>query len=115
MDKLLLKDIDKLTVSTSSLPPVQDYDIVDIVTGSCVLTKSMKKDLIATIKNTVGGELLTYTELLEEATAKSLYRIKKKAVNLGAHGIFAIRLATPQISGGAAEVLVIGTAYKKRK
>jgi len=115
MEKLFLKNGDKLAVSTSSLPPVQDYEIIDIVTGSCVLAKSMKKDLLATIRNTVGGELRAYTELLEEATAKSLYRIKQKAINLGAHGIFGIRVATPEISGGAAEVLVIGTAYKKRE
>jgi uncharacterized protein YbjQ (UPF0145 family) len=66
----------------------------------------------AAIKNTVGGELKTYTSLVDAALNQAMERLSDKASSMGADGVFGIQIACPQVTGGAAEVLLIGTAYR---
>ncbi len=102
-----------LLLTTSVIPPVEKCRILGLVTAVCVLSRSIINDLRATIKNTAGGELKTYSSLIEKALDISLDRLSKKAVKLEADGVFGIQIACPEVAGGAAEVVIIGTAYRR--
>ena len=61
---------------------------------------------------TVGGELKTYSDLMDEGMELALARLREKAEAAGADGVYGVRVATPQVTGGAAEIIVYGTAYR---
>lgn len=90
----------------------QEYEVLDVVTGSCVESVHVGKDILSGLKNLVGGELDSYTKMLESTRAKSLDRMKVEASKLGADAIVNIRFSSSQISNAASEILVYGTAVK---
>ena len=83
-----------------------------LVTGSTVRAKNAIKDFGAGLKNMVGGELKSYTELLTEARKEAIARMQEQAVRMGANAVVNIRLATSSVTVGAAEVYAYGTAVK---
>jgi uncharacterized protein YbjQ (UPF0145 family) len=83
-----------------------------VVSGSTVRAKHVGKDILAGLKNIVGGELRSYTELLKESRDESINRMVSQAEALGANAILNIRFATSSIAAGAAELYVYGTAVK---
>lgn len=83
-----------------------------LVTGSTVRAKNAIKDIGAGLKNMVGGELKSYTELLTEARKEAIARMQEQAVKMGANAVVNIRLATSSVTVGAAEVYAYGTAVK---
>lgn len=83
-----------------------------IVSGSTIRAKHVGKDILASIKNIFGGEIKSYTELLEESRNESLRRIKKQAASLGANAIINVRFSTSSITQGAAEIYIYGTAVR---
>lgn len=85
---------------------------LDVVYGSTVRSKHVGKDLFASFKNLVGGELVAYTELLEESRQEAIERMIKKAEALGADAIVGVRFSTSNIAQGASELFVYGTAVK---
>uniref|UniRef100_UPI0012502CD8 YbjQ family protein n=2 Tax=Moraxellaceae TaxID=468 RepID=UPI0012502CD8 len=83
---------------------------LDVVYGSTVRSKHVGRDLMASLKNIVGGELTGYTELLEESRQEAMDRMIAKAQQLGANAIVGIRFSTSNIAQGASELFVYGTA-----
>lgn len=83
-----------------------------LVSGSTVRAKNCLKDFGAGLKNMVGGELKSYTELLVEARAEAIQRMEAQASQLGANAVINVRFATSAITMGAAEVYAYGTAVK---
>ena len=83
---------------------------LDVVYGNTV-----GKDFLSGLKNIVGGELTAYTELLEEARQEAMNRMITKAQVLGADAIVGIRFSTSNITAGASELFVYGTAVKVQK
>ena len=83
-----------------------------LVTGSTVRAKNAIKDIGAGLKNMVGGELKSYTELLTEARKEAIARMQEQAVKMGANAVVNVRLATSSVTVGAAEVYAYGTAVK---
>ncbi|MET1080429.1 MAG: YbjQ family protein [Pseudomonas sp.] len=81
-----------------------------LVQGSTVRSKHAGKDLLAGLKNFVGGELKAYTELLNESRQEAVARMVKQAQGLGANAVVNIRFSTANIAAGAAEVMAYGTA-----
>lgn len=81
-----------------------------LVTGSTVRAKNIGKDIMAGLKNIVGGELGTYTQLLNEARNQALQRMMADAQARGANAVVNVRFATSAVAGGAAELFAYGTA-----
>jgi uncharacterized protein YbjQ (UPF0145 family) len=81
-----------------------------LVQGSTVRAKHVGKDLLAGLKNIVGGELKGYTELLQESREEAVARMVKQAEAVGANAVLNVRFATSSITQGAAELLAYGTA-----
>lgn len=81
-----------------------------LVQGSSVRAKHVGRDIMASLKNIVGGELKGYTELLQESRDEAIGRMVKEAESVGANAVLNIRLGTSAITAGAAEILAYGTA-----
>jgi len=81
-----------------------------LVQGSTVRSKNIGKDLLAGLKNIVGGELKGYTELLQDARDEATARMVQQAEAAGANAVLNVRYSTSSITQGAAELLAYGTA-----
>ena len=83
---------------------------IGLVQGSTVRAKHVGKDILAGLRNIVGGELSAYTELLQESRQSATDRMIAQAQDLGANAIINIRFSTAAIAAGASEILAYGTA-----
>jgi len=83
-----------------------------LVSGSTVRAKHVGKDILASLKNIVGGELKGYTELLNESRQQAIERMVQQAQQLGANAVVNLRFSTSSITQGAAELYVYGTAVR---
>jgi uncharacterized protein YbjQ (UPF0145 family) len=81
-----------------------------LVQGSTVRSKHVGKDIMAGLKNIVGGELKGYTDLLKEARQEATDRMVQQAQGIGANAVLNVRFSTSSITQGAAEMLAYGTA-----
>lgn len=81
-----------------------------LVQGSTVRAKNVGRDIMASLKNIVGGELKGYTELLNEAREEATERMIQQAQAAGANAILNVRFSTSSITQGAAELFAYGTA-----
>jgi uncharacterized protein YbjQ (UPF0145 family) len=81
-----------------------------LVQGSTVRAKHAGKDILAGLRNFVGGELRAYTELLVESRQEAIDRMVQQAQAVGANAVVNIRFSTSNVAAGAAEVMVYGTA-----
>ncbi|MBO8131605.1 MAG: YbjQ family protein [Candidatus Marinimicrobia bacterium] len=94
------------------------YDITDtlgLVKGNTIRTRHIGKDILAFVRNIVGGEIPEYTKMMAEAREQAIDRMIKEAEEKGADGIVGIRFTTSTVMQGAAELLVYGTAVKIKK
>jgi uncharacterized protein YbjQ (UPF0145 family) len=81
-----------------------------MVQGSTVRAKHVGRDIMARLKNIVGGELTGYTELLQESRVEATKRMVDQAQAIGANAVLNVRYTTTSIAQGAAEILAYGTA-----
>ena len=84
-----------VVVNTENIPG-REYQVLSLVTGCCVMCKNIGKDIGASFRNMVGGEMQAYTQ----------------AMSMGADAIVNVRFASTTIVAGGAEILVSGTAVK---
>ena len=97
---------------------IANYRIVKtlgLVRGNTVRARHIGKDIIAGLRNIVGGEIVEYTKLLAESREQALDRMLANAESVGADGIVGVRFVTSTVSQAAAELLVYGTAVKLQK
>ena len=81
-----------------------------LVNGNTVRAKHAGKDILAGLKNIVGGELKAYTELLQESRDEATQRMIEQAKSVGANAVVNVRYSTSSVSAGAAELFAYGTA-----
>lgn len=86
-----------------------------IVQGSVVQTKHIGRDFFASLKSVVGGELVGYTELLNESRQIATQRMIEQATRIGADAVVGVRYTSSEIAQGACEVYAYGTAVALRK
>ncbi len=99
-----------IVVNTETIPGRKILETKGLVQGNTVRAKHVGRDIAASFKNLVGGELTGYTELLIEARREALSRMLAQAQELGANAVVNVRFATSSISAGAAELYAYGTA-----
>ena len=83
-----------------------------LVCGSTVRSKNAFKDIGASFKNIFGGELKSYTKLLNETRQEAIDRMIEQATQVGANAVINVRFATSDVAAGAAEIYVYGTAVR---
>ena len=81
-----------------------------LVQGRTVRSKHVGRDLMASLKNSVGGELVGYTELWQESREEAVERMKAQASAVGANAVLNVRFSTSSVTQGAAELFAYGTA-----
>lgn len=101
-----------ILTTLKEVPGKQIVTHYGLVQGSTVRAKHIGKDIIAGLTNLVGGELTSYTDLLQEARQEAINRLVQEAVSLGANAIVDIHFATSAVAQGAAELLAYGTAVR---
>jgi uncharacterized protein YbjQ (UPF0145 family) len=99
-----------IVVNTETIPGHRILEVKGLVQGNTVRAKHVGRDIAASLKNLVGGELSGYTELLTESRRQSMARMLTQAQELGANAVVNVRFATSSITAGAAELYCYGTA-----
>lgn len=90
--------------------PINSY--LGTVTGSVVQSKHIGRDIMASLKTIVGGEIKGYTEMLEDARKRATDRMRSQAEDMGADAIVNVRYTTSQVMQGMSEILAYGTAVR---
>ncbi|MGI9237218.1 MAG: YbjQ family protein [Woeseiaceae bacterium] len=98
--------------NTESIPGRTIVEFYGVVTGNTVRAKHVGRDIMAGLKNIVGGELKGYTELLQDSRKEATDRMIEQAASMGANAVVNVRFATSSISQGAAELFAYGTAVR---
>ena len=81
-----------------------------LVRGNTIRARNIGSDIMASLRNFVGGEVEEYTKLMAEAREQSIDRMVEEAQKLGANAIVMVRFTTTEVMQRAAEILVFGTA-----
>jgi len=102
-----------MILSTTETVPGRDIEkSLGMVRGNTVRAKHIGKDILAVLRNLVGGELNEYTDMLTEARNEAINRMVEQARSLDADAVVAVRLVTAQVASASAEMLAYGTAVK---
>ncbi|MEM1361124.1 MAG: YbjQ family protein [Pseudomonadota bacterium] len=101
-----------LVVTTDGVPGREVATALGLVRGSTVRAKHVGADIVAGLRNVVGGEVKEYAQLLAAAREQALDRMKAEAAGLGADAIVAVRMETSTIRDGSSEVIAYGTAVR---
>jgi uncharacterized protein YbjQ (UPF0145 family) len=99
-----------ILVTTDEIPGHRVTRVLGLVQGSSVRARHIGQDITAFLKNLTGGEIRQYTKLLAEAREQCLDRMRAEAAALGANAITGVRFSSTDISEGASELIVYGTA-----
>lgn len=99
-----------IVVNTETLPGYVVLEAKGLVQGNTIRAKHVGRDIVANLKNLIGGELKGYTELLVEARRQALERMLAQAEQLGANAVLNVRFTTSAVTQGAAELYAYGTA-----
>ena len=92
--------------------PGSQIQALGIVKGSVVFSKNFGKDFMAAMKTLVGGEIVDYTKMLNEARGIATKRMVEEAEAMGAEAVVNIRYASSSVMQGSAECIAYGTAVK---
>ena len=90
-------------------------ETLGLVRGNTIRARNVGKDIVAVIKNLVGGEIEEYTKMMGQAREQALARMMDQANEVGADAVTDIRFTTSVVMGGAAEMLAFGNAVKLEK
>lgn len=103
-----------IVTNIESVPGKTIVEHYGLVSGSTIRAKHLGRDIMASLKNLVGGELKGYTELLRESRRQATERMIEQARQLGANAIINVRFSTSSVAQGAAELYAYGTAVSVR-
>jgi len=98
--------------TTDGVPGRTIRETIGLVRGNTVRGAHASEDLNAWMKNLVGGEISEYTKLMAESREQAFDRMRAEARALGADAVVGIQITSCEIAGGAAEILVYGTAVR---
>ncbi len=101
-----------LLTNIESIPGREIVEHFGLVSGNTVRARHMGKDIMAGLKNLLGGELKEYTILLQESQEQAIERMKEQARQLGANAVINVRFSTSSVTQGAAELCAYGTAIR---
>ncbi len=101
-----------IITTTDFVPGKEIVEILGVARGSTVRARNIGRDIFASLKNIVGGEIEEYTKLQSESREQAMQRMEQDALKMGADAVINVRLATSMVVQGAAELLAYGTAVK---
>lgn len=99
-----------IIVTTDGVPGKAVKQVLGLVRGNTIRARHIGQDIKAVVRNVIGGEITEYTKLMAESREQAVDRMVADAEEVGANAVVAVRFTTSEIMGGAAELLVYGTA-----
>lgn len=99
-----------ILMSTQDIPEKKVVKTLGLVKGNTIRARNLGRDIVAMLKNIIGGEIEEYTKLLAQSREQAIDRMVTSAEELGANAILGIRFSTSYIMQSAAEIMVYGTA-----
>ena len=99
-----------IITTTETIEGKKIVQTLGLARGNTIRARHIGRDILALMRNIVGGEIRDYTKLLAESREQSLDRMVADAERLGANAVVGVRFATSVLMGGAAELLAYGTA-----
>ena len=99
-----------IIVTTFDIPGKRVVRVFGIVRGNTVRARNLGRDIVAGLRNVVGGEVHEYTKLMGESREQALDRMSAEAESLGANAVVGARFSTSEVAQHAAEIMVYGTA-----
>ncbi len=103
-----------IVCTTGNVPGKQIVRYLGMARGNTVRARHVGRDITASIRNLVGGEVSEYTKLLAESREQALDRMVEEAKSLGANAVVEVRFSTSMVMSAAAELLAYGTAVVVR-
>ena len=102
-------------VTTEAVEGRQIEQVLGLVRGNTIRARHIGRDMMAGLRNIVGGEIKEYTRMLTQARDEAISRMVKEAEALGANAVLGVRFTTSQTMSGAAEILAYGTAVRLKE
>lgn len=101
-----------IVVTTEQIEGKKVIETLGLVKGSTIRARHVGRDVMAGLRNIVGGEIKDYTTMLAQAREEALQRMVAQAEGMGANAVIGTRFVTSMVMGGAAEMVAYGTAVK---
>ena len=101
-----------INVNTDFISGKEIKETLGLVRGSTIRARHVGRDILASLKTFIGGEIKSYTAMINSAREQSLERMNEEAKKLDADAVINVRFVTAEVMQGAAEVLAYGTAVK---
>ena len=105
-----MSDSKIILVTTPTIPEKKIVRTLGLVRGNTIRARHIGKDIMAGLRNLVGGEVTEYAKLLAESREQALDRMVAEAEKLNANAVTGVQFQTSVIMGGAAEMMAYGTA-----
>ncbi|NIA31181.1 MAG: heavy metal-binding domain-containing protein [Actinobacteria bacterium] len=99
-----------IIVTSDTIPGKKIVKTIGMVKGNTIRARAVGRDILAGLKQLVGGEIQEYTKLMAESREQAIDRMIVSATETGANAIVAVRFSTSEIMSAAAEILIYGTA-----
>lgn len=103
-----------IIATTETIPGREVAEVLGVVRGNTIRARHIGKDILAGLRNIVGGEIAEYTKLMGESREQAIDRMTERAAELGADAIIGMRITTSMVMSQASEILVYGTAVRLR-
>ena len=87
-------------------------EVLGVAKGNTIRARHLGKDIVASLRTVVGGEIKEYTKLMAESREQAIDRMKAHAEEMGANAIVCVRFTTSVVMEASAELLAYGTAVK---
>ncbi len=104
-----------LLVTTETVEGRKIEETLGLVRGNTIRARNIGRDIMAGLRNIVGGEIKDYTVMLSQARDQAVERMVKEAKKLGANAVVGVRFTTAETMSGAAEILAYGTAVRLKE
>lgn len=104
-----------MIITTTNDIPGKEIQILGIVKGNTIRARWFGRDIAAGFKNLVGGEIVSYTDMVSKTREEAQHRMIEEAKKLGADAIVAVRFSATEVMPSTAEILAYGTAVKIKK
>ena len=99
-----------IIVTSDHIEGKKTIKTLGMVKGSTIRARNIGRDITASLRSIVGGEISEYTKLMAEAREQAIHRMVEQAEGMGANAIVDTRFVTSMVMSGASELLVYGTA-----
>ncbi|MCY4582357.1 MAG: YbjQ family protein [Chloroflexi bacterium] len=99
-----------ILATSDSVPGKRITEVKGLVQGNTIRARNIGRDIVAGLRNIVGGEVTEYTRLMSESREQAIMRMVEQAESMGANAVVGMRFVTSMVMQGASELLAYGTA-----